>query len=511
MRKFNFIFLLAVLGIGIASPILGAQVFEFEVSPAEVRSLDRLTVSPFISITPDKGDLATYFVGETIVLNYRSDRRGYVSIFDYLPSGKARILRNNEPISPGFERTLRGTVSEPEGTEKFLMVVTSRVIPDRLLIEAMTNPSRILEILGEDTLINQCTIQVAQRRAKSPTFIRFDRLPAEISSGSKVRLSATLTDAEGRALVNREVRWEVNQGTVDQPLTVTNSFGQVEVWFYAPSVTEPTYVYLRASFPGDHIYQESYAEIELQLIPQKIKTFLSLTPQSFHLASGESLDFEVYLEDAQGEAVADRSILWSANVGSWEKEITYTNSQGKASNRWFAPMVETSQTVELKAEFAGVRNLLPAQGFALGTVSPVQVYSGKSYYILDFSSGQVDTNFDSIFYQGDLVSGFALNPAQTLALKKGEVLELDFTLTQPVKRGALYLWGKSDSPAKITIYLNQQPIFSSPTAEGIISPLETNVIYLTDYLYLGRNRLKIEAWPEHAAGAFLIQRILIVF
>lgn len=511
MKKFNLIFLLAILSIVIGSPIVSAQVFEFEVSPAELRSINRLPISPFVSITPDKGDLATYFVGENIVLTYKSDHRGYLTIFDYLPSGKARILRNNEPVSPSFERTLVGTVSEPEGTEIFLVVVTARIIPDRLLIEAMQNPSQILEILGEEVLINRCTIQVAQRRAKSPTFIRFDRLPAEISSGSKVRLSATLTDAEGRALVNREIRWEVNQGTLDQTLTVTNSFGQTEVWFYAPSVAEAAYVYLRASFPGDHIYQESDAEIELQLIPQKIKTFLSLTPQSFHLASAEFLDFEAYLEDAQGEPVSDRSIHWNANIGSWEKEITYTNSEGKTGNRWFAPMVETSQAVELKVEFAGVRNLLPSQAFALGTVSPVQVYTGRSYYLLDFSSGQADTNFDSIFYQGELVTGFGLNPVQVLALKEGETLELDFTLLQPVKGGALYLWGKSDSPAKITVYLNQQPIFSGPTAEGIISPVESNIVYLTDQLQLGENRLKIEAQPEDPAGVFLIQRILIVF
>ncbi len=366
MKKIRGVLLLIFF---LCSGWAGAQSFEFDVSSFEISQIDSLPLSPFIFLLPDRGEWGLYYPGENIVLQYGSSKDGYVSIFDYTPDGKARIIKNNEPIAEGVQRKIYGVVSGPEGVERFLMVLSDKIIPDRLLVEAMRNPSRIEEIVGYPVLLHYCRIQVVTERRTLGLLISFDEVPGEIPAGGKLKVRAFLSDREGNALFNRPIYWEVNQGTLDNYETQTSTSGAVEVWYSAPSSLESTEVILKAYFPGDTIYEEAEGEIRFLVIPEKIQTTIALTPKSFHIAGGEVLDFQAELRDLRGKPVEGRSVRWEASIGSWEQEITYTDEAGITTNRLYAPKVAGQETVEVKVSFAGVKNLLPSEDYAYGTIS----------------------------------------------------------------------------------------------------------------------------------------------
>jgi len=488
----------------------GAQTFEFDVSSSEASQIDSLPLSPFIFLLSDRGEWGLYYPGESIILQYGSSRDGYVSIFDYTPDGKARIIRNNEPIAEGVQRKIYGVVSGPEGIERFLMILSEQVIPDRLLIEIMRNPSRIEGILGYSLPLHYCRIQVATKeRTLSPSFISFDQVPSEIPAGGKLKVRAFLSDGEGNALFNRPIYWEVNQGTLDNYEIYTSTSGVAEVWYSAPSLSDSTEVILKAHFPGDMVYQEAEGEIHFLVNPEKIQTTIALTPKSFHIAGGETLDFQAELRDLRGRPVEGRSIRWETSVGSWEKEITYTDSAGITTNRLYAPKVAGQEMVEVKASFAGARNLLPSEDYAYGTISGLEVYPKEGLFFLDFTSGEPYTNFDHLVYRGELLSGYAVNPAWVLSVSGGEFVEVGFSLSQPLRFGALYLWGKAQDEVFLKIFLNDQLIFSGRAAEGTIAPAEAQMIYIADYLKLGNNLLRIEI--DSSWGLYYLQRLLVAF
>ena len=105
MKKIKGVLLLIFF---LCSGWAGAQSFEFDVSSFEISQIDSLPLSPFIFLLPDRGEWGLYYPGENIVLQYGSSKDGYVSIFDYTPDGKARIIKNNEPIAEGVQRKFMG-------------------------------------------------------------------------------------------------------------------------------------------------------------------------------------------------------------------------------------------------------------------------------------------------------------------------------------------------------------------------------------------------------------------
>jgi len=274
-------------------------------------------------------------------------------------------------------------------------------------------------------------------------------------------------------------------------------------------LVESTEVILKARFPGDMVYQEAQGELHFLVNPEKIQTTITLTPKSFQIAGGEVLDFQAELRDLRGEPVEGRSIRWETSIGSWEKEITYTNSAGIATNRLYAPQVAGQEMVEIKVSFAGARNLLPSEDYAYGTISGLEVYPKEGLYFLDFTSGEPYTNFDHLTYRGELLSGYAVNPARVLSLSGGEFVEVGFSLSQPLRVGALYLWGKAQDEVFIKIFLNDQLVFSGRVAEGRVAPAEAQMVYIADYLKLGNNLVRVEV--DSSSGIYYLQRLLVVF
>jgi len=51
-----------------------ARSFAFEVPSQELVAIDQMMVSPFLRLTPDRGNFGTYYIGDNLVLSYWSAR-----------------------------------------------------------------------------------------------------------------------------------------------------------------------------------------------------------------------------------------------------------------------------------------------------------------------------------------------------------------------------------------------------------------------------------------------------
>lgn len=487
------------------------QPFTFSVDQERIEAITRLETSPFIDILPDRGNFGTYRLGEVVTLTLSSTRDGYVSVFDYTTRGEAQILKNNEFFPAGSQKRISGVVTGPEGVEYFLVVLTPRVIPDRILVEAMKRPAQIRALLGEDIHVQYCAIRVVEERTLAPSFLQFDQVVKEVASGAKVKLRVFLGDEAGNALVNRRIQWEVSEGKLEKYQTFTNTSGFSEVWYTAPSLLEDREVVIRAVFDGDMVYGASEGEIRFLVRGERKITTLEILPAAFHVGSGETIDLEALLRDAQGKPVAGETIRWTANAGTFEFTTTVTDASGRARNRFFAPQVETQESVEIRAFFGGTTRFFSSEGYAKGTVSGTGVYLGEDFYFLDWSSGKVRTNFEDLVYQGEVAKGFFENPVFALLFGKEGYVEVKFFLSQLLKAGAVCVWGNTDASGILKLYVNGQLSFSGKVRKGKGTPLEVQIVSLSPFLELGENTLRVEFVPEVAGARYALQRILVVF
>jgi hypothetical protein len=511
VKKYLLLLLILALVFWCAALVI-AQPFEFAVSQSEIEQVDFLEVSPLVYIQPDKGDFGSYYRGETIVLYYEARINGYVSIFDYLPDGRAKLLKNNEYVTAGSQRMLRGQAGEEVGLERFLILLSARPVPDRILIEAMRKPSKAKDLITTRFYLNRCRVQILGEYRKTPSFLSFSSVPERVPSKGRSSIRVLLRDQNGNPLVGRRIQWETSDGKLEKYQTVTNVFGESENLFYAPSTYEEAPVTIKATFEGDTLYDYSSAEVQVWVTPETLKTVLNLSPSSFRLSSGEYLDFTAELQDLRGKPVSGRSVRWEANQGSWEKPITYTDSNGKTTNRWFAPqVVEGDLNVVLKAAFPGALQFLPSEGFAYGIVSGMTIsYSGPGFYFLDFSSGKPQTNFGDLVYRGNIKEGSSINPVSVLAVSGRDFVETTFEVAQPLQGVGLCLWSKAQGKVSLRVFVNDQLVFSGPIPEGVLSPLDYQSVYITQSLRMGKNRLRIEVESESQDAFLLLQRLMIL-
>ncbi len=509
MRYWMFSIVLC-LGCLSAFQALG-QPFTFAVVPEELEEIPKLETSPFVGILPDRGNFGVYRPGEEITLLLSTEKDGYVSVFDYTPRGEAQILKNNEFFMAGSRKKISGTVVGPSGVERFLLVLTPRAVPDRILVEAMKRPTRIWSLLGEDVHVQHCAIQVVEERVLAPSFLRFDRVVQEVAPGARVRLRIFLGDEAGNGLVNRRIQWEVSEGKLDKYQTFTNTSGFSEVWYTAPSSLEEKEIVVRATFEGDMVYGASSGEARFLVMAERRATVLEVSPEVFRVGSGGTVDFEALLRDVRGEPVEGEMVRWMASAGTFEYTTTTTDASGRTRNRFFAPQVEAQESVEIRAFFEGAAKFLPSEGYARGTVSGTGVYLSESLYFLDWSSGRVRTNFEGLAYRGEIGKGFFENPVFALLFGEGEYVEVRFLLSQPLQVGALYVWGVADASGTLQVYVNGQLSFAGKVEKRKGSPLGVHIVSLAPFLELGENTVRIEFLPDKAGTRYALQRVLVVF
>jgi len=510
MKK-NILFLLILTFLILFFHQANAQVYEFQVTLKEQDRLDFLPVSPLVSILPDKGNFASYFIGDSISLDYEAMKTGYVSILDYTSDGKGRIIKNNEPVALGIKRRIQAVVTEPEGMERFLIVLSPRIIPDRILVEGMSNPSRISAIIGESAFLNRSIIQVIAKRQEASSVMRFHPVPDSLTSGRNLKIRLVLTDKMNNTLVNRRVQWQVNQGTLDTYQTYTNTAGESGVWYLAPRVLEMTPVDIRAFFDGDTNYGRSENMIRLTIEPELASPVLMLSPKDFQIVGEQSLNFIAKLTDKNGKPLTRQKLFWTSSFGRWEKRSTITGDDGVSINRWISSPSVVKTPVDLQVKYEGMPGFMATEDVSTGSVVGLEVISGKGIYFVDCSNGKPDSNFDESIYRGEIASGFTVNPVSALIMKSGEYLDVKFQFPSTWETGACYLWGKSKGNTQVLIWFNDHKIFTGSIAEGMVTPLDFHSFHLSQFLMPGENRLKIEVKAPDDNGVFALQRFLVVF
>ena len=191
-------FLLMILGIMTFSAIsVGAQprvTFRFNLNPNVYISIPR---SPSVNISVDRGEDATYFIGDPITIRYGASNAGYINIFDYTSDGGVIILVRDQRISSGSNLALNSSVSGPAGVERLIILYTPKPVGDNQIqnfIESPHQSGRQFPL----SAVNRTHFNVAARTRS--TILSLEPSSFTIEPGSSYTMTAQLTDANGRPL-----------------------------------------------------------------------------------------------------------------------------------------------------------------------------------------------------------------------------------------------------------------------------------------------------------------------
>ena len=171
-----------------------------------------------------------------------------------------------------------------------------------------------------------------------------------LAPGDNLVLQALLTDENRNPLAGRTILWSTDRGTLSTSKTVTDNSGRATVTYSAPTVTAPETVTITASFAGEALYGSSQASLVGTVSP--IGTVISMALPTY-IGAGENLTVVVALVDEGGNFLSGKTIKLSASLGQTTPDSAVTDSSGRATFTYSAPLV-TSPTFDfLTASFAG--------------------------------------------------------------------------------------------------------------------------------------------------------------
>jgi parallel beta-helix repeat protein len=98
-------------------------------------------------------------------------------------------------------------------------------------------------------------------------------------------------------------------------------------------------------------------------------TNLSISPEYFTLYPGENKTFIATLRDKNNNALANKTINWSATAGTLSASSGTTNSSGWISVTYTAPQVTSETPVTVTAYFMGDSQYQPSVGYSFGTIT----------------------------------------------------------------------------------------------------------------------------------------------
>jgi parallel beta-helix repeat protein len=254
----------------------------------------------------------------------------------------------------------------------------------------------------------------------------------------------------------------------------------------------------------------------------KTNTSLTIDPESFTLASGQSITLTATLVDAENNPLADKTISWNEanDRGSFSVTSATTDENGRASVVYTAPSVTEDENITITASFTGDEVYNGSSGTSRGLISPLPPAS-------TFLAIEPETF--------DLVSGATLTLVATLTDEDGIPLagktiewsestsQNGVTWTLPVALGSSVT--NSEGRASITYTAREVDVKtrvritaafegdneyqkSSAVSLGVIIPSEVaeKLEYLIEKLEDRTRELEIEVENEHleeVGNAFL--------
>jgi uncharacterized membrane protein len=107
--------------------------------------------------------------------------------------------------------------------------------------------------------------------------------------------------------------------------------------------------------------------------PALVSTYLSISPSSFTLSTGNSITLTATLKDNSNNPLAGKVISWSANGGTISPTSGTTNNYGQVSVTYTAPDVVIAiyppPTFCITASFAGDNQYQASTGYSYGTIT----------------------------------------------------------------------------------------------------------------------------------------------
>jgi len=503
-------FLVMVLGIMMLSTLpLDAQPrisFRFTLNPNVYISIPR---SPSVNISVDRGEDATYYIGDPITIRYGASQTGYINIFDYTPDGGVIILVRDQRISAGSSQALNSTVTGPAGVERLVILYTPKPVGDSQIqgfIESPHQSGRQFPL----SAVNRTHFNVATRT-------RYTNLTLEPSSftiepGSSYTMTAQLTDPNGRPLRGATLNWSTDNGSLSSFNTVTDVNGRSSVDYYAPNTTRPSTAVINVSFSGGGGGTPSSAQSMVNIISRTRPAEITINPSSFSAKSGDQIRLTATLRDFNGNPISGRTLYWTTDLGSFNKSSIPTDASGRATVIYYAPEVTEVTSVSVTVEFRGAPGLDASINTISGIVEPITpITPSNTLYYFDFGNGTAENNFLTMRYTGNIVNGYSLSNTYSLEILGSNNIDLTFSPDSIPEKATLYVWAQGDSGAKIRITLNNRNPLKISLDSDIIEPDNPKVVNIPiQNLVEGTNRLRIES-DTGRSRVIHLQRVIIVF
>ncbi len=503
-------FLLMILGIMTFSAIsVGAQprvTFRFNLNPNVYISIPR---SPSVNISVDRGEDATYFIGDPITIRYGASNAGYINIFDYTSDGGVIILVRDQRISSGSNLALNSSVSGPAGVERLIILYTPKPVGDNQIqnfIESPHQSGRQFPL----SAVNRTHFNVAARTRS--TILSLEPSSFTIEPGSSYTMTAQLTDANGRPLRGANLNWSTDNGSLSSYNTITDPNGRSSVDYYAPNTTRPSTAVISVNFSGGGGASPSNVQSTVNIISRTRPSEIIMNPTSFSARPGDEVRITATLRDINGNPINGRTLYWTTDLGSFNKSSVATDSSGRANVIYYAPDVSDVTTVSVTAEFRGVTGLGATTTTISGIIEPIfPITPTNTLYYFDFGNGAAEHNFLTMRYTGNLVNGFSLSDTYSLEILSGNNVDLTFSPGSIPEKATLFIWAQGDSGARVRVTFNNRNPLNINLDSSIIEPDNPKVVNIPiQSLVEGNNRLRIEG-DAARRRAIHIQRLVIVF
>jgi hypothetical protein len=505
MQRRGLVVLAVVLFVGSMIGLARAEVLlRFTLHPQVYISIPR---SADVSVSVDRGEGATYDIGDPITIRFRTTRDGYVNLIDYLPGGDVQVLVRNRFVRAGISETYSKSVTGPGGTERLVVLLTRDPVSDRDLERFIQAPHQADRIFHAQYATDRTHFQVAARM--EGTVLTLEPQTVQIGPSSALVFTASLSTASGQPLEGQELVWSTSDGSLATARTVTDARGMSRNTFYAPAFSGTVTVEVR--FLGGVRLAPSSAVATVEVGQRIVETYLSLEPAKTVLASGERIRVVAYLRDREGRALAGRTIEWEVPQGTLSATSSVTDTSGRAWVFYTAPRVATTRDFDLVARFPGSAQYAPSEAFVTLTVERVRPVLSEALFFVDFSSGSPKHNGSRLSYQGKVVSGFSVNDVSLLEMRRGEVLEFYFSPGGVPEEGAVYLWVQGDPNTRVRVTLNGKDLGTVPAVTGLLAPgAEQRLLAVAGDFLEGTNVLRITA-EGPARGVVRLQRVVVVF
>jgi len=296
-----------------------------------------------------------------------------------------------------------------------------------------------------------------------------------LGSGGSITLTATLEDSEGQPLSGKTISWSAEHGTFSATSTTTDNSGQVTVVYTAPLLVTSSSTTLTdtitASFSGDEEYEATQATATATITStQPAGTSISISPLSFTVRLEENITLTATLTDNAGNPLADKTIEWTASVGTISPSTSVTDSAGTATATYIAPIVENETTVTITATFAGGNLYAASSATVTGRVTLIPTSLSIQLPSLVVGSGENLSLSAILLADGEPLDGATVS----WAASPGEIVPASSTtdssgnasatysaptvsLNTPVTITASYAGDEKHLPSTITVTITVLP------------------------------------------------------